>query len=118
MPVADSRLNVPAPLIGPLTHDRFPTPLIAPFVGALLSRDVPCNGETFVVGGGRAARVVLATVPGMLGATSIDECLARSDQAMATDDLFVPDDAMDELRYQCTHLGVLTTTLVDGSACD
>jgi hypothetical protein len=25
---------------------------------------------------------------------------------MATDPLFVPDDAMDELRYQCTHLGV------------
>ncbi len=106
MPVADSRLNVPAPVIGPVTHACFPTHLIAPFVGALVSRDVPCSGETFVVGAGRAARVVLATVPGLLGATTIDDCLARFDQALASESLYIPEDAMHELAYECAQLGI------------
>ena len=105
MPVADTRLNVPAPIIGPLTHAAFPVHLISPFVGALASRDAPCTGETFVVGGGRAARVVLGTVPGLSGATTIDECLARFDEAMASDDVFVPTDAMDEVYYECRQIG-------------
>jgi NAD(P)-dependent dehydrogenase (short-subunit alcohol dehydrogenase family) len=106
MPVADSRLNVPAPVIGPLTHARFPTDRISPFVGALASPDAPCTGETFVVGGGRAARVVLATVPGLADAATINDCLAHFDEVMASDELFVPTDAMDELRYECNRLGI------------
>jgi NAD(P)-dependent dehydrogenase (short-subunit alcohol dehydrogenase family) len=106
MPVADSRLNVPAPVIGPLTKAAFPTDQIAPFVGALLSREVPCTGETFVVGAGRAARVVLATVPGFRGGATIDDYLAHFDEALATESVFIPHDAMDELRYECAQLAI------------
>jgi NAD(P)-dependent dehydrogenase (short-subunit alcohol dehydrogenase family) len=113
MPVADSRLNVPAPVIGPLTKAEFPTHLISPFVGALVSREVPVTGETFVVGGGRAARVVLATVPGLSGATTIDECLARFADALALDGMVVPKDAMDELRFECEQLGIDLTPFLE-----
>jgi NAD(P)-dependent dehydrogenase (short-subunit alcohol dehydrogenase family) len=113
MPVADTRLNVPAPVIGPLTHAAFPVHDVSPFVGALASREVPCTGETFVVGGGRAARVVLATVPGLVGAHTIDECLARFDDAMATENLYVPVDAMDEVYYECAQIGFDPATLVN-----
>jgi NAD(P)-dependent dehydrogenase (short-subunit alcohol dehydrogenase family) len=112
MPVADSRLNTPAPVIGPFTREYFPTAGISPFVGALASRDVPCTGETFVVGAGRAARVVLATVPGLAGAATVDECLARFDEALASESLFVPQDAMDELRYESLQLGIDPPELV------
>jgi NAD(P)-dependent dehydrogenase (short-subunit alcohol dehydrogenase family) len=111
MPIADTRLNVPARIIGPITHAAFPVDLVSPFVGALASRDTPCSGETFVVGGGRAARVVLATVPGLIGATTIDECLARFDDAMATENLYVPVDGLDELYYGCRQIGFDPTTV-------
>jgi len=111
MPVADTRLNVPAPVIGPLTHAAFPVHQVSPFVGALASRDVPCTGETFVVGGGRAARVVLATVPGLVGAGTIEECLARFDEAMATGNMYLPVDAMDEVYYECRQIGFDPATL-------
>jgi hypothetical protein len=84
----------------------FPAERIAPFVGALLSREAPCTGETFVVGGGRAARVVLATVPGLTGITSIDDCLARFGDAMNSDDLFVPGDAVAAVVYECQRIGL------------
>jgi NAD(P)-dependent dehydrogenase (short-subunit alcohol dehydrogenase family) len=106
MPVADSRLNVPAPVIGPVTKAAFPTEQISPFVGALVSPGVPCTGETFVVGAGRAARVLLATVPGLSNAATIDEYLAGFDDVLAMQGLYVPDDAMDELRFECEQLGV------------
>jgi hypothetical protein len=48
----------------------------------------------------------LATVPGLVGATTIDQCLARFDDALEMDELFVPDDAMDELRFECMRLGI------------
>jgi NAD(P)-dependent dehydrogenase (short-subunit alcohol dehydrogenase family) len=106
MPVAYSRLTAKSPELAPIVQAGFPADKIAPFVGALASRDVPCTGETFVVGGGRAARVVLATAPGLSGATTIDECLARFDEALAVDALYIPEDAMHELRYECTQLGL------------
>jgi hypothetical protein len=84
----------------------FPADRIAPFVGALVSRAAPCTGETFMVGGGRAARVVLAEVPGVTGLDSISGVLDGFDQVMATDGLTIPRDAMDELALQCHHLGI------------
>jgi NAD(P)-dependent dehydrogenase (short-subunit alcohol dehydrogenase family) len=111
MPVADTRLTVPAPVIGPLTHAAFPVYQVSPLVGALVSRDAPCTGETFVVGGGRAARVVLATVPGLVGADSIDDCLSRFDEILATENVFIPVDAMDELFYECRQIKFDPTTL-------
>ena len=56
-----------APSSPPVMEAGFPAEAVAPFVGALLSPDVPCSGETFVVGGGRAARVVLGDRAGRDG---------------------------------------------------
>jgi hypothetical protein len=37
---------------------------VASFVALLCHEQVPCSGETFTVGGGRAARVLLQTTAG------------------------------------------------------
>jgi NAD(P)-dependent dehydrogenase (short-subunit alcohol dehydrogenase family) len=106
MPAAYSRLTQQSPEFAPVMEAGFPAEAIAPFVGALLSPDVPCNGETFVVGGGRAARVVLATVPGAVGMTTIDDYLENFDQVMATDHIEIPRDANVEVVYECQQLGI------------
>jgi NAD(P)-dependent dehydrogenase (short-subunit alcohol dehydrogenase family) len=105
MPSAYSRLTAQSPELGPIMEAGFPAARIAPFVGALLSEEVPCTGETFVVGGGRAARVVLATVAGALDLRSIDDVLARFDEVMG-DELVVPANAFEEVIEECTRLGV------------
>jgi hypothetical protein len=99
-------LTQQSPEFAPVMEAGFPADAVAPFVGALLSPDVPCNGETFVVGGGRAARVVLATVPGAVGMKTIDDYLANFDQVMATDELEIPKDANKEVVYECAQLGI------------
>jgi NAD(P)-dependent dehydrogenase (short-subunit alcohol dehydrogenase family) len=106
MPSAFSRLTAQSPEFAPIMEAGFPASKIAPFVGALASREVPCTGETFVVGGGRAARVVLGTVPGLRDLSSVDDCLARFGDAMGTDDLYLPDDAADEVVYECRQIGL------------
>lgn len=106
MPSAYSRLTAQSKEFATLMESAFPAEHIAPFVGALLSRDVPVTGETFVVGGGRAARVVLATVPGHRGPSTIDGWLADFDRVMASDELTVPADANDEVVYECRQLGI------------
>lgn len=106
MPSAYSRLTAQSVEFAPVMEAGFPPERIAPFVGALLAREVPCTGETFVVGGGRAARVVLATVPGLDGITSIDDCLTRFDEAMATGDLVIPADARAGVAYECERVGL------------
>lgn len=111
MPAAYSRLTAQSPEFGPVMEAGFPAAAVAPFVGALASRDVPCSGETFVVGGGRAARVVLATAPGLHGITSVDDALARFDEAMAIDDPVVFTDAAAEVLYECRQIGLDLSSL-------
>jgi NAD(P)-dependent dehydrogenase (short-subunit alcohol dehydrogenase family) len=106
MPCAYSRLTAQSPELGPIMEAGFPPERIAPFVAALVSQAAPVTGETFIVGGGRAARVVLAEVPGLVGFESVDDVLAGFDQVMASDDLTVPRNAFDELAYECRHLGI------------
>jgi len=106
MPSAYSRLTAQSEQFAPLMSAGFPPEKVAPFVGALASREVPCTGETFVVGGGRAARVVLGTVPGLSGLSSIDDCLARFGEAMAIDDIYVPEDAVAQVIYECERIGL------------
>jgi NAD(P)-dependent dehydrogenase (short-subunit alcohol dehydrogenase family) len=42
----------------------FPAAAVAPMVAFLAHEDVPCSGECFAVGGGRAARVAIMASPG------------------------------------------------------
>jgi NAD(P)-dependent dehydrogenase (short-subunit alcohol dehydrogenase family) len=106
MPSAFSRLTAMSTEFAPVMEAGFPPAKAAPFVGALASREVPCTGETFVVGGGRAARVVLGTAPGLHDFESIDDCLDRFDDAMSLDGLYVPDDAVHEVLYECAQIGL------------
>jgi hypothetical protein len=111
MPVAYSRLMEGSP-VAVFAQANLQTSKISPFACALASRDVPCTGETFSVGGGRAARVVLATVPGLLDASSIDTVLSRFDEALGSDDFYVPKGGFDEIVYGCTQLGLDPTTII------
>jgi NAD(P)-dependent dehydrogenase (short-subunit alcohol dehydrogenase family) len=106
MPAAYSRMTAQSPDFAPVMRAGFPAAKVAPFVGALLSPQVPCTGETFTVGGGRAARVVLATVPGLRGIASIDDCLARFGEALSLGGLSVPTDAVAEVVYECEQVGL------------
>jgi NAD(P)-dependent dehydrogenase (short-subunit alcohol dehydrogenase family) len=106
MPTAYSRLTAQSPEFGPVMEAGFPPESISPFAVALLTREVPCTGETFVVGGGRAARVVLATVPGLIQFHSIDGCLEQFDQVMDTKDIYIPPDGLHEILYECDRIGL------------
>jgi NAD(P)-dependent dehydrogenase (short-subunit alcohol dehydrogenase family) len=106
MPTAYSRLTQQSEELAPVMLAGFPAASVAPFVAALVTREVPCTGETFVVGGGRAARVVLATVPGLRYEATIDDCLAGFAEAMNIDDLYVPEDSAAEVIFECRHIGV------------
>jgi NAD(P)-dependent dehydrogenase (short-subunit alcohol dehydrogenase family) len=112
MPSAYSRLTAQSPEFAPVMLAGFPASAVAPFVGALLAVEVPCTGETFVVGGGRAARVVLGTVPGITGITSIDDCLARFGDVLASDEIVVHADAVAEVVDECVRLGIDLGALV------
>ena len=50
--------------------------------------------------------MVLATVPGLRDLTTIDDCLARFDEAMDTSELTVPADAMHAVIYECAQIGL------------
>jgi NAD(P)-dependent dehydrogenase (short-subunit alcohol dehydrogenase family) len=106
MPSAYSRLTAQSPEFAPIMQAGFPPEKASPFVVALASREVPCTGETFVVGGGRAARVVLATVPGLRDVTSVDDCMARFDEALDMTELTVPADAVHAVIYECGQIGL------------
>jgi NAD(P)-dependent dehydrogenase (short-subunit alcohol dehydrogenase family) len=111
MPSAFSRLTARSPEFAQVMEAGFPPEKASPFVCSLLTDRVPCNGETFVVGGGRAARVVLATAPGLVGADNIATCLDRFGEAMSLDAFYVPADAVHEVIYECEQLGVDLTAL-------
>lgn len=106
MPSAFSRLTAQSADFAALMESGFPPEKVAPFVGALVSREVPCTAETFVVGGGRAARVVLGTVPGLTGFATIDDCLRRFDEAMDLTGVTFPEDAFREVLIECQQIGI------------
>lgn len=106
MPAAFSRLTAQSPDFAALMHAAFPPAKVSPVVAALACADAPCTGETFVVGGGRAARVILGTVPGLVGFDSVDDVLNGFGEAMDSTDVYVPDNAMTEVAYECARLGI------------
>lgn len=106
MPSAYSRLTAQSKEFAGLMEAGFPPDAVSPFVAALASRDVPVTGETFVVGGGHAARVILGTVPGLVGFSTVDEVLDRFDEAMNSDEIVVPANAMALVVEECARLGI------------
>jgi NAD(P)-dependent dehydrogenase (short-subunit alcohol dehydrogenase family) len=112
MPSAYSRLTAQSPELAPLMQSDFPAGQVAPFVAALASAEAPVTGETFSVGGGRAARVVLATVPGATRLGTVDDVLASFDEVMRSDDIFVPEDANAAVVYDCEQIGADTSAFL------
>ena len=105
MPLAYSRLADSQAGLAEFMKANFPPELIAPFVGALLTRDAPCSGETFAVTGGRAARVFLGTVPGAAGLKTIDDCLDGIDAAMDMQGYIAPTSTEEEVGFEYHQLG-------------
>ena len=106
MPMGYSRMAETQAGLGDFLKRKFPPELISPFVGALLVSDSPCNGEMFAVGGGRAARVFLGTVPGAIGTGSIDDWLGRFDDVMNLEGFVTPPTMEAEIGFEYQHLGI------------
>lgn len=104
LPSAASRMSDLSPVIKRITHEYFQTELVAGFVVLLASEECPVSGELFSVGGGRAARTTLATVPGCCGETTPEGFLRGFDRVMGeTGELYVPTDTLDQVRFAIKH---------------
>jgi NAD(P)-dependent dehydrogenase (short-subunit alcohol dehydrogenase family) len=114
MPSAYSRLTAQSPVLAPLMQSDFPAHQVAPFVATLASAEVPVTSETFAVGGGRAARVVLGTLPGATDLDTIDAVLASFGEVMRSDEIFVPEDATAAVLYDCRQIGADTSNFPRG----
>ncbi|WP_336883279.1 SDR family NAD(P)-dependent oxidoreductase [Rhodococcus globerulus] len=105
MPAGFTRLTAMDPSIAEVCEAAFQPELISPFVAALISPDVPVTGETYDVGGGRAARVVFAGVDGHQGPTSAEGWLRDFDKVHAGD-LQVFGSALDAFQLACVQVGI------------
>ena len=104
LPSAASRMSDMSPVIKRITREYFKTHLVADFVVLLASEECPVSGELFSVGGGRAARTTLATVPGHCGETTPEGFLENFDRVMGTaEELYVPSDTLDQVRFAIKH---------------
>jgi NAD(P)-dependent dehydrogenase (short-subunit alcohol dehydrogenase family) len=113
-PTAYTRMTaeIPDAAFRDFLQGHFPPEAAAPFVIALCSREVPCSGELFTVGGGLAARVALAYSDGIvLGASARPEAwLARFGEVLAAGSLHVAPHCMDEIAYRARQLGAPLAT--------
>lgn len=113
MPAAYSRMSamIPDPEFVAIMQARFPPEPVAAFVAWLAHRDVPCTGEIFTVGGGRAARVVLGVTPGWrrsddpLSVTA-EEFAAHARDVLDSTHVEVPDGTSAEVRFGGAQLGI------------
>jgi NAD(P)-dependent dehydrogenase (short-subunit alcohol dehydrogenase family) len=104
MPVAYSRMTAQIPDDGFRTwiERHFPPHKVSPLVALLAHRDAPCTGETFSVGGGRVARVVLGVGPGWHTPDPTPEAfLEHFDEVLATEPLVFPRTG----EHEVTHYG-------------
>lgn len=104
MPSAASRMSDLSDVIKNITRQYFQPRLVADFVVALGSEECSVSGELFSVGGGRAARAILATVPGHTGESTPEGYLNNFDEIMGTaEDVYIPVDTLDSLSYAIKH---------------
>jgi NAD(P)-dependent dehydrogenase (short-subunit alcohol dehydrogenase family) len=109
MPAAWTRLTQLLPA-GPLTEmlvEHFPPEEVAAFVVWLCHPDAGVSGEIFSVGGGRAARVVLAEAPGAVAGDATPEAWAAvADVVMDMHGAAWPLHMMAEVRWSAEQLGL------------
>lgn len=104
LPSAMSRMSDLSPVIKQITRQYFDPERVADFVVALASEECPVSGELFSVGGGRAARTTLATVPGHSGAMDAESYLSNFKQVMGEEkDMYIPTDTLDQVSYAIKH---------------
>ena len=112
MPSAYSRLLalIPDPKFVEIMRRHFPPEVVAAFVTWLSHESVPCNGQVFTVGGGRAARVFTGVAAGWRPAgnpleVTPEDYAQHADQVMALTPHAVPEGMSDEVRYAGSQLG-------------
>jgi hypothetical protein len=103
MPVAHTRMTaaVPDPVYARWLERWFQPEKVSAFVLLLCHPSAPCSGETFIVGGGRASRVLFATTRGHYEPDPTPESfLAHFDDVMRGDDQQCPTSGQGDLiRY-------------------
>jgi NAD(P)-dependent dehydrogenase (short-subunit alcohol dehydrogenase family) len=108
MPAAWTRLTqlLPPSRLSAVLDERYPPEAVAAFVLWLCHHDTAVTAETFSVGAGRAARVVLAEARGGLVSDHTPEAWAAvADAVLDLTDAGYPVDMNDEVRWQLAHLG-------------
>jgi NAD(P)-dependent dehydrogenase (short-subunit alcohol dehydrogenase family) len=109
LPAAWTRLvsALPPGPVAELMETRFPPEAVASFVAWLCHPDCPVSGEAFSVGGGRAARVLLAENPGVVLEPDAEpgEWGAVVDELMRTDEVGFPLSIEDEVSWLAHTLG-------------
>jgi NAD(P)-dependent dehydrogenase (short-subunit alcohol dehydrogenase family) len=89
MPMAYTRMTaaIPHPPTVEWLEKWFAPEKVSPFVAYLCHESVPCTGETFTVGGGRAAHVVFAHTQGYFDVDASPESYRdHFDEVMSDDD--------------------------------
>jgi NAD(P)-dependent dehydrogenase (short-subunit alcohol dehydrogenase family) len=108
MPAAWTRLTSDTPQadISSFIEDFFDADFVAAFVVWLVHRDTTVNGETFCVGAGRAGKVFLAEVPGVITGSLVPEGWSGHEEELLTvRDYATPTSMIDELAFQAASLG-------------
>ncbi len=105
MPAAYTRMTaqLPSESFRDLLSTWFPPEKVAPFVAYLCHEACTITGETFSVGGGRAARVVLGECVGVIGEQP-DDYVGREAELLSLDGWELPADMTDEVRVSVDHL--------------
>ena len=108
MPVAYSRMTaqIPDDDFRTWIERNFPPHKVSPLVALLAHEDAPCTGETFSVGGGRVARVVLGVGPGWHTPDPSPEAfLEHFDDVMSIEPLVLPRTGEHEVTYYGPAIG-------------
>jgi len=108
MPTAYSRLTamLPAEDFKAWLREHYGPERVAPFVAWLAHEGIPCTGEVFTVGGGRAARVFLGVVPGHTASPPTPEAYRdHFDEVMSPEGYEIPADTMQEVALNSGEIG-------------
>jgi NAD(P)-dependent dehydrogenase (short-subunit alcohol dehydrogenase family) len=109
MPIAYSRMTsgVRDEAFVEMMRTEFQPERVAAFVGYLAHESVQVSGETFTVGGGRAARVFLGIAPGWgSGDVAPEDFGDHIDDVLAVDGHRVISSSGEELRWKAERLGL------------